>query len=131
VLSEKTFEIMFGDAAEGAITISANTFPDVYYIEGETFARDLKTGKDEIFRFIVPKAKILSENTLTMEAEGDPTVFDMQIRVLRGQDGTMMKMVIGEMDIKTGVVGNTVTWTLGDQGTLTFTGEGDIPDYED
>lgn len=34
-----------------------------------------------------------AENTLTLEAEGDPTVFNMTMRVLRPRDGVMMKLV--------------------------------------
>ena len=34
-----------------------------------------------------------AENTLTLEAEGDPTVFNMKMRVLRPRDGVMMKLV--------------------------------------
>ena len=36
---------------------------------------------------------MLSDVTLTMEAEGDPTVFDMQMKVLRPKNGEMMKLV--------------------------------------
>lgn len=41
---------------------------------GDTFARSEITGEDEYFQFILPKAKVTSENTITMEAEGDPSV---------------------------------------------------------
>lgn len=75
------------------IVVSANSFPGVYYVIGETFARAFKTGKDEFFQIVFPKAKITSENTITMEAEGDPSVFAMNLRVLRGDDGQMMKLI--------------------------------------
>ena len=58
----------------------------------KTFARDITDGKDRLFTWYVPKAKVNSEVTLTMEAEGDPTVFDMNLRVLRDSDGAMVKM---------------------------------------
>lgn len=74
-------------------TIDAQKFPHAYYICGETFARSQQTGKDEYLQFIVPKAKMLSEVTLTMEAEGDPAVFDMNLKVLRPDDGKMLKLV--------------------------------------
>ena len=82
--------------AEGAlqIDVSANGFPGTYYITGDTYARSEATGKDEFFQFIIPKAKVLSEsNTITLEAEGDPTVFSMNLKVLRPKDGIMMKLV--------------------------------------
>jgi hypothetical protein len=34
-----------------------------------------------------------AENTITLEAEGDPSVFNMTLRVLRPADGKMMKLV--------------------------------------
>lgn len=75
------------------IEISANSFPGTYYVTGDTYARSETTGKDEFFQFIIPKAKVQSENTITMEAEGDPSVFNMSLRVLRPVDGKMMKLV--------------------------------------
>ena len=75
------------------ITISANTFPGAYYVTGDTYARSEVTGQDEFFQFILPKAKITSEVTLTMEAEGDPSTFSMNLKVLRPADGEMMKLV--------------------------------------
>lgn len=94
------------DSAEGAvyatfdlpvagveISISAEKFPGTYYVTGDTYARSEATGKDEFFQFIIPKAKVLSEVTLTMEAEGDPSTFSMNLKVLRPKSGKMMKLV--------------------------------------
>lgn len=39
-----------------------------------TYARSETTGEDEFLQLQIPKAKMLSEVTLTMEAEGDPSV---------------------------------------------------------
>ena len=75
------------------IEISANSFPGTYYVTGDTFARSEATGDDEFFQFIIPKAKVQSENTITLEAEGDPSVFNMNLKVLRPADGVMMKLV--------------------------------------
>ena len=76
------------------IDVSANTFPGNYYVTGDTYARSETTGKDEFFQFIIPKAKVLSEsNTITLEAEGDPTVFSMNLKVLRPKSGPKMKLV--------------------------------------
>jgi hypothetical protein len=87
-----TGEVTLNDAM--TIDVSANGFPGTYYITGDTYARSETTGKDEFFQFIIPKAKVLSEsNTITLEAEGDPTVFSMNLKVLRPKDGVMMKLV--------------------------------------
>lgn len=95
VLSKETLSMMFENnvaTANDEIIISANTFPGTYAIVGKTFARNVSDGKDHLFTWYVPKAKVNSEVTLTMEAEGDPTVFDMNLRVLRDSDGAMVKM---------------------------------------
>jgi len=83
----------FDASNPGTIEISANSFPGTYYVTGDTFARAEKTGRDEYFQFIIPKAKMQAENTITLEAEGDPSVFNMSLRVLRPSDGKMMKLV--------------------------------------
>ena len=75
------------------IEVSANSFPGTYKLVGDTYARNKATGVDEYFQFIIPQAKMGAENTLTLEAEGDPTVFSMKMRVLRPRDGVMMKLV--------------------------------------
>ena len=75
------------------IVISSDKFPGTYYITGDTYARSEATGNDEFFQFIIPKAKMQSEVTLTMEAEGDPSTFNMNLKVLRPADGEMMKLV--------------------------------------
>lgn len=74
------------------ITISPDTFPGTYKIVGDTFMRNTN-GKDYPFQFVINKAKVLSEVTLTMEAEGDPSTFEMQLNVLRDESGEMMKMI--------------------------------------
>ena len=98
LLSVDCLREMFGgsktDEAKG-ITICANTFPGNYGVVGVTFARDQETGDDHLFTFYVPNAKVGSEITLTMEAEGDPTVFSMNLRALRASktDDTMVALI--------------------------------------
>ena len=86
-----TFEVAAQDI--GVIDINPSTFPGTYYITGDTYARSAITGKDEFFQFVVPKAKVQSEVTLTMEAEGDPSTFSMNLKVLRPDSGPMMKLI--------------------------------------
>lgn len=90
-----TFDMDVKDST--TIEINPDTFPGTYYITGDTYARSEVTGKDEFFQFIVPKAKVLSEVTLTMEAEGDPSTFSMNLKVLRPKAGPMMKLVKYDM----------------------------------
>ena len=79
------------------VTISPDTFPGTYKVVGDTFMRAEKTGKDEPFQFIINKAKVQSNVTLTLQAEGDPTTFEMTLNVLRSTndvgENEMMKLV--------------------------------------
>ena len=74
------------------VTINANSFPGTYKVIGDTFIRN-RDGEDIGYQFVIARAKIASESTITMEAEGDPTVFDMNLRVLRADDGSMIKFI--------------------------------------
>lgn len=95
-----TFELSVKDVS--VINISAETFPGTYYITGDTYARRETDGLDEFFQFIIPKAKVQSEVTLTMEAEGDPSTFSMNLRVLRPANDSMMKLVKYNLDTPQG-----------------------------
>lgn len=89
-----TRSVAYKDNSIGnTIEISADKFPGTYRIVGDTFARSKATGEDERFMFIVPQAKMTSDMTITLEADGDPSVFDMSLTVLRPDDGIMMKLV--------------------------------------
>ena len=83
------------------IEVSADKYPGTYYVTGDTYARSEKTGKDEYFQFIIPKAKMSAENTITLEAEGDPSVFSMNLSVLRPEDGIMLKLVKYDLGVGT------------------------------
>lgn len=92
--ADEKYFVTFPVSVNGSqIAISAASFPGTYYVTGDTYARSETTGKDEFFQFIIPKAKVQSENTITLEAEGDPSVFNMSLRVMRPADGVMMKLV--------------------------------------
>lgn len=80
-------------AAKTIITIEPNSFPGTYYVTGDTMIRSERTGKDEYFQFIIRKAKMTAEQTFSLEAEGDPTTFNMSLQVLRPEDGKMMEFI--------------------------------------
>jgi hypothetical protein len=94
---EEVIENDSGNETAIEVTISPDTFPGTYKVVGDTFMRSEKTGKDEPFQFIINKAKVQSNVTLTLQAEGDPTTFEMTLNVLRStnDDGQneMMKLV--------------------------------------
>lgn len=74
------------------ISIGASSFPGTYKVTGDTFTRN-RNNVDSGFQFVIPKAKMNSEVTFTMEAEGDPSVFDMNLRVLKSDSGEMIKLI--------------------------------------
>lgn len=87
------------------VVISPDTFPGTYRIIGDTFMRNAN-GKDEAFQFIINKAKVASNVTLTLEAEGDPSTFEMTINALRDTnergESEMMKLVRYTFDQESG-----------------------------
>lgn len=90
---EKAYGKFYANIAGAEIVINSDSFPGTYYVTGDTYARSSITGKDEFFQLVIPKAKMQSEVTLTMEAEGDPSTFSMNMRVLRPDDKKMMKLI--------------------------------------
>lgn len=74
------------------LVIDAETFPDAYKIVGETYIRNQKTGKDQRYQFTIFRANVSSDTSVTLEAEGDPTTFSMQIDVLTPPNDIMMEL---------------------------------------
>lgn len=102
-----------GTVSGKKIEISAANFPGTYRIVGETFARSSNTGKDEYFQFEIPKAKMGAENTITLEAEGDPSVFNMTMKVLRPESGPMI--ILRQYDLEDAVATTyTVSFSVGE-----------------
>ena len=90
---QKVFVTYTVKATTKTITISGDSFPGTYYVVGDTYARSDIDGRDQFFQFIINKAKVTSENTITLEAEGDPSTFSMNLTVLRPESGEMMQLV--------------------------------------
>lgn len=82
-------------------TVTADSFPGTYYVTGDTMVRSERNGEDEYFQFIIKKAKMQPEQTISMEAEGDPSTFNMSLQVLRPEDGEMIKFIKYELDFTT------------------------------
>ena len=112
LLSMESLALMFGDKTSNDITIDANKFPGTYTVVGTTYARNETDGKDHVFTFVIGKAKIQSETTITMEAEGDPTVLGMTLKVLRCKDGSMMQLIRDESPVDADGVGGTAYVTI-------------------
>jgi len=93
-------DVVTGETADQSaveVTISPDTFPGTYRVVGDTFMRSEKAGKDEPFQFVINKAKVQSNVTITLQAEGDPSTFEMTLNVLRSTNdegqNEMMKLV--------------------------------------
>ncbi|MCY9737442.1 hypothetical protein M5X17_27455 [Paenibacillus alvei] len=84
------FYIFKSDAKTRTITISADKFPSYVKVVGDTVIRNASTGKDEPFQMVIHKAKISPNFTFTFQADGDPTVFDMDLEVFRRDEDTEM-----------------------------------------
>lgn len=84
-------EATYATANMRTIKIDANTFPGTYRITGQTYIRAQDGGRDSFFEFDIPQAKMSAEQTITMEAAGDPSVFNLTMRVLRPSTGSMME----------------------------------------
>ena len=95
---EKIFITYTVKATTKTIVISGDSFPGTYYVTGDTYSRSDVDGSDQFFQFIIPKAKLTAENTITLEAEGDPSTFNMNLTVLRPESGEMMKLVQYDLD---------------------------------
>ena len=69
----------------------------MYMLVGETYIRSRDTGEDERMQIKFPLCKVLSNQNLTLEAEGDPTVFNLDIEVARPVNGIMMEITSYEI----------------------------------
>ena len=80
------------------VKITTDSFADNYCVVGTTFAKDQTTGKDHLFTFFVPNAKVSTELNLEMSADGDPTVFNMELTILRANkdDNTMVALIAAD-----------------------------------
>jgi hypothetical protein len=83
-----------------SVLITTDSFADNYCVVGTTFAREQSSGDDRLFTFFVPNAKVGTDLTLSMEADGDPTVFSMTLNVLRADkdDNTMVALLAGDAE---------------------------------
>ena len=89
LFSMATLDLMFGanasvdDDTTQVVTIDSDSFPANYHIVGFTYMRNQEKQLDAPFIFEIPNAKIQVGGTLTMEADGDPTTFEMTIKALQ------------------------------------------------
>ena len=105
LLSLDCLQALMGDKAGkvngtygDVVKITTESFAGNYCIVGTTYARDQETGNDHLFTFFVPNAKVGTELNLEMSADGDPTVFNMTLTILRASkdDNTMVALIAAD-----------------------------------
>lgn len=74
------------------IVVDPIHFPGTYRLVGETYVRNRNTGKDQRYQLEIPLCKMSSNNSITLQADGDPTTFNFSLRVLRREDNAMMML---------------------------------------
>lgn len=78
------------------ITVKAGEWPGMYMIMGESWIRSRDTGEDIRLQIKLPLCKIKSDHTLTLSADGDPTVFTIGVEVAEPSSGDLMEITTYE-----------------------------------
>lgn len=80
------------EATEGIekFTIRSDKFSGFYKVVGDTVITNYETKEEEAWQIVIPQAKINSAFEITMEAEGDASVFDMTLDIFKPDMGTEM-----------------------------------------
>lgn len=81
-----------------SFVINSETFPNDYRIVCETYIRNQKTGKDQRYQIVIFKANVSSDTSITLQADGEPTTFNMTIDVLTPENDIMMD--IRQLDVE-------------------------------
>lgn len=74
------------------IVIKADTWPGMYMLVGQTYIRNRDTFEDENLQIVIPQAKVKCDQTLTLQADGEPTVFNMSLEVAQTKSKTLMEI---------------------------------------
>ena len=112
VYYKKSLTISTKDAPIKAqrIYVNAGVFPGMYKIVGETYIRSRETGEDERVQLSFPLCKIKSNQTLTLQADGDPTTFNLEVEVATPENNIPMEITFYEVekDVKKSCCGSIV-----------------------
>jgi hypothetical protein len=71
-------------------TIRSDRFSGFFKVVGDTTIVNYETKEEEAWQIVIPQAKINSAFEITMEAEGDASVFDMTLDIFKPDTGTEM-----------------------------------------
>lgn len=92
------------------IVVEQGVFPGMYKIVAETLIRERETGEDQRVQISLPLCKIKSDQTLTLQADGDPTTFNLDVEVATPPNGIPMEITFYEVEkeMKAGCSGSMV-----------------------
>lgn len=79
-------------ATAETVTFAGDAYPGTYKIVADTLIKDTD-GTNHAYQFVIYKAKLQPGFTMTMEAEGDPSVFDFTLDVLANDSGNMIELI--------------------------------------
>ena len=77
-------------AAASTITVTSKDFAGTYKLVLDVVVRDLETGKDFYGQFIAPKVQVENEFTFSFSPDGDPSVLDIPIEILKPANSDVM-----------------------------------------
>lgn len=82
------------------ISIDTDTFSGEYMIVGETYIREQKTGKDQRYQVIFPRAKVSASTSIKLQASGDPTTFSLDIAALQPIQKNKSALILRQYDVE-------------------------------
>lgn len=75
------------------ILVKAGEFPGMYMFEGTTWIRSKEDGKNKRILIRIPMCKVMSENSLALEAGGEPVVFNLNMQAALPKNGILMELI--------------------------------------
>jgi len=89
---EARFIYQVASTTDDEIILTNDNFPSVLRMVGETFVIDERTGVKKKIQIEVPKLKINSNFSFSLDAEGDASVFDFSGVALANESGEIIKV---------------------------------------
>ena len=77
-------------SAASTITVTSKDFAGTYKLVLDVVVRDLETGKDFYGQFIAAKVQVENEFTFSFSPDGDPSVLDIPIEILKPANSDVM-----------------------------------------
>lgn len=77
------------------ISIKAGQFPGTYMMTGESYVKDTE-GNEKHFQVEIPCCKVKAEQSIELEAGGDPAIFDLSLDVIKTKNDKTINITIYE-----------------------------------